>query len=58
MDTVNVERIGTAVAKDFYASIPTDDMYLKMSSGQKFSSSLLFFSFEENDKVLVVLVTF
>lgn len=54
MDTVNVNRIGTAVA-----SLPTDAMYLKMSSGQKFSfSPRLFFSFDGNDKVLVVLVTF
>jgi len=39
MATVNVKRIGTAVAKVFYASLPNEDMYLKMSSGQKFSFS-------------------
>jgi hypothetical protein len=57
MDTVNVKRVRTAVAKVFYASLPADDMYLKLSSGQKFSFPPLFFSFKENDDVLVVLVT-
>jgi hypothetical protein len=45
MDTVNVKRIGTAVAKVFYASLPTDDMYLKMSSGQEFSFFPIVFLF-------------
>jgi len=35
MDTVKGKRIGTVVAKVYYASLPTDDMYLKIFSGQR-----------------------
>ena len=51
MDTVNVKTIGTAVAKVLYASLPTDDMYLKMSSGQKFSIFPTVFLFSRKRRV-------
>jgi hypothetical protein len=58
MDTVNVKRIGTAVAKVFYASLPTDDTYVTMFSGQKFSFfSHCFSLLKKTYELLVVLVT-